>query len=252
MKKLLFFGWFCAMAVTDSNGQAFYDWKIERKWILSGGIMASTYYGDLESDFNYTPSGGQLGLKFKTPVNRLFGRVELSVFTLEGTDIGTPNEFSRGASFESTNIELSGVAIYYLFPTSDPYYARPVFNPYVFGGIGFLYFNPKGEVDGEEQALQPLMLEGVDYSRLVGVFPFGLGATFRINYLFDISLEGGFRYTLTDYLDDVSKRGNPDSNDLYWIMGIKLEAYLPYDIFSKKGNKPRVKMFRKFKNTIYE
>ncbi|MFM7855937.1 MAG: hypothetical protein ACKO96_29450, partial [Flammeovirgaceae bacterium] len=42
------------------------------------------------------------------------------------------------------------------------------------------------------------------YSLLQFSIPFGVGARFRINEVFDIWADVGFRYTFTDYLDDVS------------------------------------------------
>jgi hypothetical protein len=42
------------------------------------------------------------------------------------------------------------------------------------------------------------------YSLLQFSIPFGVGARFRINEVFDLWADVGFRYTFTDYLDDVS------------------------------------------------
>jgi len=250
MRKGILFIFMLLISGSISYGQTFYDWKIERSWTASLGVGTATYFGDIDSDFNFSPSAFQFAMRYKTPVNRLFGRAEFSVYSIEGTDIGTPNE-GRGGEFESTNFELALIASYYLWPTNDPYYARRIFNPYAFAGLGVTYFNPKAVVNGEKQALQPLMTEGVKYDRIAGVLPFGVGASFQINYIFDISIEGGMRYTFTDFLDDMSERGNPDSKDWYWIMAIKLELYLPYDLFRKTGNKPKVKTFRKFKDTLW-
>jgi hypothetical protein len=42
------------------------------------------------------------------------------------------------------------------------------------------------------------------YSLLQFAIPFGIGARFRINEVMDLWADIGFRYTFTDYLDDVS------------------------------------------------
>ena len=42
------------------------------------------------------------------------------------------------------------------------------------------------------------------YKRIQIAIPLGLGARFRINQVMDFAAEFGFRYTFTDYLDDVS------------------------------------------------
>ena len=47
---------------------------------------------------------------------------------------------------------------------------------------------------------------GVDkpYSKYQISIPFGLGFRYKIGYVWDLSFEIGWRYTFTDYLDDVS------------------------------------------------
>ena len=85
-----------------------------------------------------------------------------------------------------------------------------------------------------------------------------------MNYLFDIGLEVAYRFTFTDYLDDVSGfyvdpdsfsneaeraladrrtelglqpaaagdgRGNPDINDGYGFINLRISYFLPKDFF---------------------
>jgi hypothetical protein len=77
-----------------------------------------------------------------------------------------------------------------------------------------LYFNPKTELDGKKYALQKYQTEGVKYSRFQPVIPVGLGARIHVNPFFNILIEGGYRFTFTDYLDDVSKRRYPSLDEL--------------------------------------
>ena len=77
--------------------------------------------------------------------------------------------------------------------------------------------NPKaktpvaGEVaSGGWVALQPLGTEGQGragyekpYSLVNLAIPFGLGVRYRFNEKLDFSLEAGFRYAFTDYIDDI-------------------------------------------------
>ena len=87
----------------------------------------------------------------------------------------------------------------------------------------------------------------------------GGGVRAKINEAFDVSLEGSYRVTFTDYLDDVSnvyvqhnefpavalsdrsvtqpkligdQRGDPSNMDGYFIMSLKVQYYLPNDLFS--------------------
>ena len=98
---------------------------------------------------------------------------------------------------------------------------------YVFGGVGGVYFNPVGfdrfiNADGEvvgsgvKYALRDLRTEGqgapgdtlfapgTSYSPVAMCIPMGIGIKKAFNGNGGIKLEFGFRYTNTDYLDDVS------------------------------------------------
>ena len=237
---------------TTLMGQSFYDWKINRFAQVSLGVGSSTYYGDLYNNklFNFSLSSLHFCYK-QTVINRLKARAEFTVFWIDGADDEGDND-ERGLSFTSTNLEFTVMAEYSLHPTNVLYYTRNWYNPYAILGLGFTYFNPKESVDGKKEPLQPQQREGVSYSRIAPVIPMGAGIRFKINYLMNIALEGAYRLTFTDYLDDVSKRGNPDKNDAYFIVNIKVEAFLPQDLFSKKGNGPKIKTFRKFKDTLWQ
>jgi hypothetical protein len=147
-------------------------------------------------------------------------------------------------------------------------------NIYGFGGIGLLYFNPTATYKGKSYSLEPLHTEGVSYSRVVPVIPFGLGVRLKTGPNTNIVFEGGYRKTFTDYLDDVSskytaasldpvtayfqnpnnptynpaatgdvnnytagsKRGNPSSMDSYFLLNLKVEYYLPLNPSGRRGN----------------
>jgi hypothetical protein len=181
----------------------------------------------------------------------------------------------RGLSFHSGNFEVSGIAAINLFENGNRYYRRPTLNIYGFTGIGFLYFNPKADYKGKSYALEPLHTEGVSYSRMVPVIPLGLGIRLKTGPNTNIVLEGGYRKTFTDYLDDVStkyvapsssdpiaayfqnpnnpaynpaatgninafkagsKRGNPNATDSYFLLNVKVEYYLPMNPNGRRGN----------------
>ena len=86
---------------------------------------------------------------------------------------------------------------------------------YVFGGIGGFYYDPygfnrfineNGELmgDGIKYKLRPLKTEGESYQPVAICLPFGIGIKKAFNSQGGIKIEGGFRFTNTDYLDDVS------------------------------------------------
>ncbi len=267
LMKRVFISFIVALSINSaSEAQSFYAARRERSLILTGGLGTSTYYGDLANSSNYINAQPNInaGLEYYF-TNRIGARVELNWFTLSGDDKnadGGGRNF-RNLSFQSSNFELSAVGIVNLFTQGDRFYRRPSFNVYGFTGVGLLYFNPKATYKGVSYSLQPLKTEGVTYSLVSPVIPFGLGAKFKITPLFNISIEVGFRKTFTDYLDDVStvyldnnsftdpiakaladrkpelidplpvskagdKRGTPSNNDSYMLLNAKLEYYLPW------------------------
>jgi hypothetical protein len=138
--------------------------------------------------------------------------------------------YQRNLSFRNRINELSVLAYFDLFENDATYVSRVKWTPYAFIGLtGFLH-NPQGIAPatdlsgnplpeaGQWVNLRPLGTEGQystldpndvnygikPYSRLQGAIPFGIGARFRINDILDLWADIGFRYTFTDYLDDVS------------------------------------------------
>src|SRR6185369_11445300 len=110
----------------------------------------------------------------------------------------------RNLSFSENCFEISAVGIINLFPQGRSFYQRPAFNVYGFAGIGLLYFNPTTMYNGQKYQLASQNTELVNYSTVTPVIPLGLGVRFKIGPFTNLSFEGGFRKTFTDYLDDVS------------------------------------------------
>jgi hypothetical protein len=117
-----------------------------------------------------------------------------------------------------------------LFENQSTYMSRVKWTPYIYAGVAVYMHNPQAIAPakdlqgnalpdaGQYVDLQPLGTEG-QYSTLnssdanYGIkpysltqisIPFGIGARFRLNEVMDLSADIGFRYTFTDYLDDVS------------------------------------------------
>jgi len=133
---------------------------------------------------------------------------------------------------------------------------------YGFLGLGLTTNNPKTAYNGEFIELRPLKTEGVSYSGIAAVLPFGLGIGYKVIDQLSVSLLAGYRYSFSDRLDDVSeayvdpsslgsdiardlsfrgderpvpfagygigaKRGNPASKDGYLLINLKVEYHLP-------------------------
>jgi hypothetical protein len=251
----------------DGLSQSFYSVRRDRSLILILGTGTSSYFGELKNDGDFIDAKPNLNVGFQYFfLPRVAGRLEATWFQLSGDDSKADDSGrkKRNLSFVSNNFEIAIGANIYLVPQANRYYQRPLFNPYVFVGFGLAYINPIAKLDGERHALQPLQTEGVKYSKIQPVIPFGLGARLKMGPFFNLVVEGGYRKTFTDYLDDVStvhpdktgwdpvrtalsdrspelglapyevgtKRGNPDSKDGYFLANIKIEYYMatPFSI----------------------
>ncbi|MBS1949716.1 MAG: hypothetical protein OJF59_002660 [Cytophagales bacterium] len=206
-KIVLFFVF--VMLTEFSAAQSFYAVRRERSLILTAGTGSSTYYGTLANPgaiFKLQPNLN-VGLQaYVTPSIDL--RAELNWFKLEGSDAqaNSAARKARGLSFQSNCFELSTIAAFNLFANGNRYYRRQQVNIYGFTGIGLLYFNPQAQLNGKTYDLEPLHTEGVSYSRVVPVIPFGLGVRLKMGPNTNLVLEGGYRKTFTNYLDDVSSK----------------------------------------------
>lgn len=107
--------------------------------------------------------------------------------------------------------------------------------PYITTGLTFLMYNAKSYytapplIDQERE-------EGSNPRFAIAV-PAGLGMSFFITHRISITTDLAYRITFTDYLDEVSKRGNPDKNDGYGIFTVKVQ-YSP--TAPKKKKKKRL------------
>ncbi len=130
---------------------------------------------------------------------------------------GNPERNYRNLDFTSNIFEVSGVLEYYIIRNVPGHIYRikgakgmraQPFDLYVFGGIGAFRFNPKSS---SGVPLQPLGTEGQGlpggpkkYRRISLAAPVGFGAEMLITNMIKIGIDLNYRFTLTDYLDDVS------------------------------------------------
>src|SRR5260221_2615097 len=267
--------------------RSFFAIRQERTLILTAGTGTSTYYGELSNPGTIVKLQPNLNvglMKYVSP--RVSIRAELNWFILQGSDkiANDAGRKVRGLSFRSNCFEISAVGEISLFANGSRYYRRPPLNFYGFGGVGLLYFNPVADYNGKAYSLASLQTEGVSYSRTVPVIPVGIGMRLKVTPNINLSMEGGYRKTFTDYLDDVStkytapdasdpirayfqnpnniaynpaattdlntfnlgsKRGNPGSADSYFLLNAKVEYYIPFNSSGRRKGSGLLKNKRK-------
>jgi hypothetical protein len=244
------------------------------------GVFAgvSNYYGDLQTQWfpgngqTYRPVAGIVYKYFVSPhIGFRFGASYTQLSAADSLSDIASNR-ARNLYFTTNLFETHGGLEINLLPIEAD---RFKVTPYVFGGVAMFYFNPfVQDNNGNQVFLRPLGTEGQGipqysdrkvYSLVQFSFPVGGGMKFFVGKTLMITSELGFRYTTTDYLDDVSKtyvnldtlrayrgniaaewsyrgnliagsdqhyypnypnqRGDSKSNDWYWFGGISCTIY---------------------------
>lgn len=192
---------------------------------IGGSIGIANYFGDLapnarmaSTDIRFTrPSIHLYAMHRFHPrisVRGTFGWSRIRGDDFKSQSTGSQDarfRYIRNLHFRNDIVELTASGVVDLFENRGTFLKRPQLVPYVYAGLGIIYHNPRaktpqnfGEKGGEWVSLQPLQTEGTTYSRVQFVIPAGLGVRYRVTDRFDFAFEVGFRYSFTDYLDDVS------------------------------------------------
>lgn len=295
MKKILIL-LFLASIGSELSAQSFYNRRIDRRWVASLGTGTAKYFGDLANSgdiFQSTRYNLEGGLEYRF-TSRVSARAALTYFRIHGDDkdASSDGRAVRNLNFIGNNLELSAVGLVQLFEEKGRYYQRPIFNANIFAGLALLYFQPKTDVPatdhngnslpdaGKMVGLRQYQTELVSYSPVTLAIPFGVGVKMKISPFLNIGVSGGYRYTLTDYLDDISTvypgsaafsdplaqalsdrrpeiglpvleeghiRGNPDNKDGYFMFSVRVEYYLSQNIFGGSQNRRSPKR-PKYKN----
>ena len=208
-------------------------------------VNALNYYGDIaprpnrvSTDISFTRPG--FGIDF---VHRFGPRYSLQAQFMYGVLKGSDAEsadptgensqyrYKRNLSFRNQIKELSTVAIFDLFKNESTYISRVKWTPYAYiGGAAFINA-PKAQApatdltgaplpeagqwvklrelgtEGQHSTLDPADANyGIKpYKTVQFAIPFGVGVKFRLNEVMDLWADIGYRYTFTDYIDDVSQ-----------------------------------------------
>ncbi|MCO6497458.1 MAG: hypothetical protein J5I50_07320 [Chitinophagaceae bacterium] len=238
MKTRLFVFLLLIFAFTESKAQYYFfngDYYENNLLVEVGGSFgAMNAFTDLGGrrgigkkfikDFNIKNTriqGGLfVGLMFKNSVGlRLeatFGKVTAYDSILRKVAPSTNGRYERNLEFKSPISEIALMGEFHPFEMFGNYGEDrypPEVSPYIVAGVGFFKFNPQATLNGGLVDLHPLRTEGQgfaeyprakEYSLRQMSFPFGAGARYDISVTTNIRVEIIYRFTTTDYLDDVS------------------------------------------------
>jgi len=216
---------------------------------LFGG--GSYYTGDLNPGLHFTktkPAYGAL-VRYNLTTRWAF-RGGVTMGTLIGIDSLTGDNPARDLNFTSRVTDVS-LMIEFNFFDYFKSVKRNIISPYIFGGIGMFFFNPRsGGIDlvdiGTEG--QKVGFEGREPYKLFSLcMPFGLGFKYNLSRRLSLAVEWGMRKTVTDYIDDVSttyylEGDQIDPSDVDAVMSDPTFSHEP---FMERGN-PKTKDWYNF------
>lgn len=221
-KIMLLVGGLMTSFMNDSLGQKFNP--SNRYFSIGGCLNAMNYIGDVDPGPSFLSPGikftrynfGVTGLYRIKP--RLSARATVSWGRVAGSDAENSNYAAknvnrkfRNLSFRNDIIEVKVDAVIDLFENRGKYTKRVDYTPYMFVGIAYFHHNPKGQTPGGDWVnLKNLSTEGQGmadgakaYSLHQIALPIGLGFRYKLAKHLDLAFEVGWRFTTTDYIDDV-------------------------------------------------
>lgn len=199
-------------------------------WEIGVPLGVNQYFGDMHCSLPYASQNNLMtGLFLRRHISDYLAvRPQVLVGRLAGDDLDHPDGYwdYRGLSFRTPLVEAAVLGE--IYPFKERKYTcdgvlRKTLSPYLFAGIGATYTNPTVNVaSGVRFPPLPRELQAdVDnLQRWAAVIPFGLGLKWNVAERVALGVEGGYRYSLSDYLDGTSLAANDGRNDGYFLGNI--------------------------------
>jgi hypothetical protein len=180
------------------------------------GLGAAHYFGDLNTRAHLNRPKPAASIFFRKNFGNYIALRIAGTFAQIGySDVyNTHNDYMhrRNLSFNSNIWELGvqGDFNFYRFMPGEPDFK---WTPYITIGASVFNYDPYAYLGGTKYFLRPLGTEGQGsdstvnrkpYSSMAVAIPFGVGVKYSINERINIGFEAIYRFTNTDYLDDVS------------------------------------------------
>lgn len=206
-KTILFSLLFFTISLSSTTAQSFYRWEKDKRLSFMAGLGLNNYYGELNDRHRFSTADYNFSIGLQYPLlTQAKLRAEAMYYRISASDSESNSTYrqARNLSFRGQNLDFSLTLAWTLFPENPYNEPLKIINPYILFGIGFTYFSPEAQYEGKWHQLRPLRTEGIAYSQFSPVFPVGLGLTYNLNNDMAILLEATYRFTNTDFLDDVS------------------------------------------------
>jgi len=211
LSKLFLFVFLLCSSLVHGQSQLYDSYKSEGEFGVAVGT--ANYFGDLNTRAALNRPKFSAGIFFIKQINNYVGiRLSGDYAFLGYSDIYSKNEtqLRRNLSFNSNiwEVSLSGYFNFFRFiPGVEGY----KFTPYLSLGVGVFTYDPYAYLEGTKYYLRPLGTEGQNtdtskeqYGNMAICIPFTVGVKYSINENMNVFAEIGYRFTTTDYIDDVS------------------------------------------------
>ncbi|MDX2248587.1 MAG: outer membrane beta-barrel protein [Bacteroidia bacterium] len=200
---LLSFALLCSFSLTAQSKSA------KNPLQVGLGLTGIAYIGDLSSrvtQFQRVHPGGNLSLQTETSrplglqVNGGFGKFVEQIESQTGTPANT---------FVETRFFYGDLRLRYRF------WVNKKFRPYLAAGAGVLVFSPRDE-DGKFLIRDGSTRNDAEekYNTAVPQLPVTGGVFMKINAISGLSIDYTYRFTPTDYLDNISQLGQKKGFDV--------------------------------------
>jgi Domain of unknown function (DUF6089) len=202
------------IALTASSANAQYESNVHQGE-FGASIGLAHYFGDLNTTANIGKPKFSAGIFFVKQFNNYVGlKVAADYARLGYSDIYSQNEVQRRRNLSfNTNLWEASLSGYFNFFKFMPGVEGYHYTPYVSLGVGVFSYDPYAYLGGQKYYLRPLGTEGQGrdtslnrspYSTMGVSFPLTVGFKYSINSSINVFGEIGYRFTNTDYIDDVS------------------------------------------------
>lgn len=210
----------CIAGLQSLKGQGLESYVHTGEFGVSAGL--AHYFGDINPGGALNRPKVAAGLFFRKQISNYVGiRIsgEYAMLGYSDTYSSNPVQKNRNLSFNNNvyEVSLSGDFNFFRF---QPGFEGYEFTPYIGLGIGLIAHDPFAYLNGEKYLLRTLGTEGqgsalypnlLPYNPMAISIPFTVGAKYAITERINVFGEFTYRFTNTDYLDDVSGDYAPDA-----------------------------------------
>lgn len=219
---------------------------------FGASIGLANYFGDLNPDVSLKHPKFSAGVFYNRQINNYISvKVAGNYAFLGYADKYSSNvvQRQRNLSFNTDIWELTVNGQFNFFKFL-PQFREYKYTPYVSLGLGVFSYDPYAYLNGQKYFLRQIGTEGQGsplypgskkYGPVAVCIPLGIGIKYAMTPNINVFGELSYRFTTTDYIDDVSTNYAPDAFPPNPVTGAPSIGYLLQDRSYELGNSIGIK-----------